>query len=190
MRILTDIAAASVVTRQQQERINDETPVASVAPKPLGSLSYVSAGTKIQLPRDVFGWAAGERPLQDPIIVLVIEDDQSVQSIVEEALTDGGFEPAIATSGEEAVTLLKGGKTKYCALVTDIHLRGTMDGWEVARQARQIDPAFPVIYMTGAAADKWGSLGVPNSILVTKPFAPAQLVTAVSNLLNTGTSPT
>ena len=64
-----------------------------------------------------------------------------------------------------------------------------MKGWEVARLVRQIDPAFPVVYMTGAAADEWASEGVPNSILLNKPFAPAQLVTAVSQLLNTG-SPT
>jgi DNA-binding response OmpR family regulator len=69
--------------------------------------------------------------------------------------------------------------------VTDIDLNGRFDGWEVAKRAREIDPAFPVVYMTGAAADEWGSHGVPNSILLTKPFAPAQLVTAVSNLLNT-----
>jgi CheY-like chemotaxis protein len=88
------------------------------------------------------------------------------------------------------VTLLKGGQTRYRALVTDINLLGTMDGWEVAKQAREIDPAFPIIYMTGAAADQWPSHGVPNSILLTKPFAPAQLVTAVSQLLNSGTPTT
>jgi hypothetical protein len=44
--------------------------------------------------------------------------------------------------------------------------------------------------MTGAAAEQWASHGVPNSILLTKPFAPAQLVTALSQLLNTGTPPT
>jgi DNA-binding response OmpR family regulator len=60
-----------------------------------------------------------------------------------------------------------------------------MDGWEVAKQAR-VNPTFPIIYMTGAAADQWSSKGVPNSILLEKPFAPAQLVTAVSQLLNTG----
>jgi two-component system, cell cycle response regulator CpdR len=38
--------------------------------------------------------------------------------------------------------------------------------------------------MTGAAAEEWGSHGVPNSVLLQKPFAPAQLVTTVSNLLN------
>ena len=43
--------------------------------------------------------------------------------------------------------------------------------------------------MTGARADDYGSQGVPNSILLTKPFAPAQLVTAVAQLLNAGTPP-
>ncbi len=123
-------------------------------------------------------------------VILVVEDDDAVQGLVEEALVDGGFEPAIAASGEEAVTLLKGGLTKYRALVTDINLRGTMGGWEVAKRAREIDPEFPIIYMTGASADEYAWRGVPNSILLTKPFAPAQLVTAVSQLLNSGTPTT
>ena len=129
--------------------------------------------------------AVGEFPaLEEPLLVLVIEDDQAVQGLVEEALGDAGFEPAIAASGEEAVTLLQGGQARYIALVTDIGLRGRMDGWEVGRQAREIDPAFPIVYMTGAHADQWASQGVPNSVLLTKPFATAQLVTAVSQLLN------
>ena len=124
--------------------------------------------------------------MSDLPVILVVEDDASVQTIVEEALTDGGFEPAIAASGEEAVTLLMGIKGKYRALVTDIQLRGVMDGWEVAKRAREIDPEFPIVYVTGGNAAEWPSHGVPNSILLTKPFAPAQLVTAVSQLLNAG----
>jgi DNA-binding response OmpR family regulator len=129
-------------------------------------------------------WGVEELP-----VIMVVEDDQLVQTMVEAALADGGFEPAIAASGEEAVTLLKGGLTKYRALVTDINLRGRLDGWEVARQAREIDPEFPIVYMTGLSAEEYGSKGVPNSILLNKPFAPAQLVTAVSQLLNAGTPP-
>jgi DNA-binding response OmpR family regulator len=128
--------------------------------------------------------------LEDLPVILVVEDDQPLQVIVEAALTEGGFEPAIAASGEEAVTLLKGRKTKYRALVTDISLLGRMNGWEIAQQARQIDPEFPIIYMSGAHAEDWASKGVPNSIMLAKPFAPAQLVTAVSQLLNMGTPPT
>jgi CheY-like chemotaxis protein len=133
-----------------------------------------------------WGQCRGVCALGDLLVVLVVEDDAPVQTIVEEALTDGGFEPAIAASGEEAVTLLNGIKGKYRALVTDIQLRGVMDGWEVAKRAREIDPEFPIVYMTGGNAAEWPSHGVPNSILLTKPFAPAQLVTAVSQLLNAG----
>jgi CheY-like chemotaxis protein len=123
-------------------------------------------------------------------IILVVEDDQLIQSLVEETLGDGGFETAIAASGEEALSLLQDHKGKYRALVTDINLTGKMDGWEVAQYAREIEPDFPVVYMSGAAAADWTSKGVPNSIMLAKPFAPAQLLTAVSNLLNSGTPTT
>jgi len=123
--------------------------------------------------------------LQEALIILVVEDDQSIQSIVEEALSDGGFKPTIASSGEEALTLLGG--SKYRVLVIDIKLgKDRIRGWDVARRARAINPGLPVVYITGANADEWAVQGVPNSVLLTKPFAPAQLVTAVSNLLNTG----
>lgn len=125
--------------------------------------------------------------MEDLLLILVVEDDRAIQSIVEEALEDGGFEPAVASSGEEAVTLLEGNEGKYRALVTDVNLgRGKLDGWKIAERAREIDPEFPIVYMTGDSADEWASKGVPNSILLTKPFAPAQLVTAVSQLLNAG----
>jgi DNA-binding response OmpR family regulator len=123
--------------------------------------------------------------LEDLPIILVVEDDQLLQSFVEEALTDGGFEIVIAASGENAVELLNSADGKYRALVTDVNLgRDRMNGWNVARHAREVDPTFPVIYMSGDSAEDWSSQGVPNSIMLSKPFAPAQLVTAVSQVLN------
>ena len=120
-------------------------------------------------------------------IVLIVEDDLEIQAILDEALVEAGFETAIVSSAEEAVTLLTGKVADYRAIVTDINLKGMMNGWQVAKAAREIDPAFPIVYMTGAAAGEWPSHGVPNSILLAKPFAPAQLVPAVSQLLNAGT---
>jgi DNA-binding response OmpR family regulator len=119
-------------------------------------------------------------------VVLVVEDEEEIQSIVEDVLTEGGFAPAVAASGEEALTLLRGAADEYRALVVDINLKGRIDGWEVAKQAREIDPQFPIIYITGVPAEQWASNGVPNSVLLEKPFAPAQLLTAVAGLLNTG----
>jgi CheY-like chemotaxis protein len=131
--------------------------------------------------------------VENQLVILVVEDDQLLQSVVEESLADGGFETVIASSGENAVELLDAAQGKYRALVTDINLSPSeIDGWDVARHAREIDPNFPVVYMSGKDADDWASKGVPNSIMLAKPFAPAQLVTAVSQLLNASppTSPT
>ncbi|MGX4801903.1 response regulator [Bradyrhizobium guangdongense] len=123
-------------------------------------------------------------------IILVIEDEETIQILVEDALAEGGFEIETVKTGEEAITLLKSGLRPYRAVVTDVNLLGRLDGWEIARAAREIDPHFPVVYMTGGAADKWPALGVPNSILLQKPFAPAQVVAAVSQLLNVGSQQT
>jgi DNA-binding response OmpR family regulator len=125
----------------------------------------------------------------EPVVILVAEDDQLIQGLVMDALSQGGFEAAIAPSGEEAITLLQGALTNYRALITDINLLGRLDGWEVAKRARELKPDMPVIYMTGLAADDWASRGVPNSLLLQKPFAPAQIVTAVAQMLNS-TPPT
>jgi DNA-binding response OmpR family regulator len=121
-------------------------------------------------------------------VILIVEDEYALQGVVEDALAAGGFESDILSSGEEALTLFRGKSKNYKALVTDVNLKGRINGWEVARQIREIEPTFPVVYMSGAAADQWPSRGVPNSILLEKPFAAAQLVTAISTLLNTGKS--
>ncbi|MCC8941865.1 Response regulator receiver protein CpdR [Bradyrhizobium ivorense] len=127
--------------------------------------------------------------MQDAPIILVIEDDRDLQMMVEDALRDGGFEPAIAPSGEEALTLLKAFRTKYSALVTDIRLLGRLDGWRVARGAREIDPSFPVLYITGGGGDEWPTRGVPDSALLKKPFSPDELVAAVAKLVKAAPRP-
>ena len=121
--------------------------------------------------------------MQELQIILVVEDDQQIQGMIEDALSEGGFETAISASGEEAIDLLKG-NGKFRALVTDINVLGRLDGWEIARLAREFNPVLPVVYMSGSHAEDWSSKGVPNSIMLAKPFAPAQIVTAIAQLLN------
>ena len=89
------------------------------------------------------------------VTILVVEDDQLIQALVEEALSDGGFELAITSSGQEAIALFQVEKSQYRALVTDINLLGERDGWEVAQRVREINPTMPVIYMTGTHGEEW-----------------------------------
>jgi CheY-like chemotaxis protein len=51
--------------------------------------------------------------VQNLPIVLVVEDDYLLQAFAEEALREGGFEVAIAPSGEQAVELLHSAVGKY-----------------------------------------------------------------------------
>jgi CheY-like chemotaxis protein len=45
----------------------------------------------------------GEGEMENPLVIMVVEDDQLIQSVVEETLGEGGFEVALASSGEKAV---------------------------------------------------------------------------------------
>ena len=69
-------------------------------------------------------------------------------------------------------------------IITDIRFGEPPDGWDVARVAREIDSEMPIVYVSGDSAPDWASKGVPNSLILAKPFAMAQLVTAISQLLN------
>lgn len=122
--------------------------------------------------------------MQPTILLLLVEDDDAIRSMLNEALGDGGFEVATATNGADAIKILDELSTKLRALVTDINLGSGPDGWDIARHARELRPQLPIVYMSGASAHEWASHGVPNSTIVNKPFAPAQIVTAISALIN------
>jgi DNA-binding response OmpR family regulator len=132
-----------------------------------------------------------ERMMTPSVLILLVEDETDIRDVVATALEDAGFSVATAGRGEEAVAMLEAEAADYRALISDVNLgRGKFTGWDVAKRARELNDQLPVIYMTGGNAHEWASKGVPNSVLVTKPFAPAQIVTALSHLLNiNGSSP-
>jgi DNA-binding response OmpR family regulator len=118
--------------------------------------------------------------LTDSPLVLVVEDELFLQADLELALAAAGFATDVAWSGEEALSLLM--TKRHDALVTDVKLAGELTGWELAKRIREKDPSFPVVYVT--AYDKaWEANGVPNSVLIPKPFTSANVVAAVLSLL-------
>jgi DNA-binding response OmpR family regulator len=119
--------------------------------------------------------------------ILVVDDDEPLQDVLVEAITEGGFVSKVASTGEEAIMQLNAGK--FRALIIDIGFGSDhVKGWAVARRARAFDPSIPVIYITGGSKDDWSVEGVPNSVLLSKPFAPVQLLTALAQLLNVSSS--
>lgn len=128
--------------------------------------------------------------MDSSVLVLLVEDDPDIQDLLLDTLEEAGFEVAQASDPEGAIEILEERQASLRALVTDIDFGGgKLTGWDVARRARELLNELPVVYMTGASAEDWGSKGVPNSVLINKPFAPMQVTTAVSQLLNAGTTP-
>ncbi len=98
-------------------------------------------------------------------------------------MVDAGYAVRQATTADAAIKMLDAKDFHFRALITDVNLKSKLTGWDVARHAREIVPDLPVIYAT-STLHEWESMGVPNSIQIMKPYAPAQIVTAVSQLLN------
>ena len=127
--------------------------------------------------------------MSESITVLVVDDEELVRALMQDNLEEAGFSVEDASSAAQAISMLEAEGADYKALVTDVNLGSKVTGWDVARRARELMHDVPVIYMSGFAGNEWTANGVPNSILLNKPFAPAQLVTAVSQLLNAAPPP-
>lgn len=113
-----------------------------------------------------------------------MEDEGVVLIDVEHSLMEAGFDVVTAMNGSAAIQAFDRDPEPIRALVSDIRLGAGPTGWEVARHMRSVNPDLPVIYMSGDGADDWASQGVPNSIMISKPFVMAQIITAVAALLN------
>ena len=124
--------------------------------------------------------------MEDKPSILVIEDEMLILHMMESALEDGGFQVVLASSAERAMLMLDEQSLPFRAVITDVNLGPGMSGWEVAKRAREISPEIAVIYVTGHGGEDWLSHGLPKSVMITKPFAVAQLLTAVATLLNCG----
>jgi DNA-binding NtrC family response regulator len=122
--------------------------------------------------------------LERPIFILVAEDEALIQVLLGDALQEAGLSVVTADDGEAAISIIDEKHAVLAGLVSDIRLADGPDGWAVARHAREHRPDLPVVYITGDSAADWAVNGVPKSTLVQKPFAAAQVITAISTLLN------
>lgn len=115
-------------------------------------------------------------------IILLLEDEPLVLLVAQDALEAGGFRVIPTQAGAEALAVLDARIEELSGFITDVRLPGP-SGWDIARHARELKGDLPVVYTTGDSAADWPAQGVPNSVVVQKPYAAAQLLTAISTLL-------
>jgi PAS domain S-box-containing protein len=127
--------------------------------------------------------AAAARELPAPVVqggeqvaasraltILLVDDEELVRAGTAEMLRDLGHEVIEASGGAQALGKL-GARLRVDAVVTDYRMP-RMDGAELARRIRAIDPAMPILLVTGYT-DFTGS--VPDLPRLAKPFRQADL---------------
>ena len=118
--------------------------------------------------------------------ILVIDDEQEVREVLAEMLSLDGHQVVCAAEGAEGVRTFEQ-EGPFDLVLTDLSMPG-MNGWEVARRIRQLNPQVPIALLTG-----WGirpdqeqtrQLGV--SAVINKPFTVDYLLNLVQEVLRGG----
>ena len=114
--------------------------------------------------------------------VLVLEDEDNIRSFVVLNLNRAGYDTLEATTGEEALEILKEHPETRIALL-DVNLPG-IDGFEVSRRIRATNSKMGIIMLTARTLemDKVTGLMTGADDYVTKPFSPAELTARVDAL--------
>lgn len=78
--------------------------------------------------------------------VLIIDDEQSIRDLLAAALTDLGYAPVTASSGQEALDILA--RQSVMVMIVDMNMPG-MNGLELGRRIRAAYPLAQMLALTG-----------------------------------------
>ena len=116
--------------------------------------------------------------------ILIAEDEVVMRSMLSDYLQDFGYEIIEAENGAIAWEMWK--KHKCDILVTDINMPD-MNGIQLLQQIKEVDKAFPVIVVTGVAAETAKSQAIEfgADVFLAKPFKMKDLIENINKILQT-----
>ena len=110
--------------------------------------------------------------------ILVVDDDDEVRTVTADTITEIGYEVVGVASAEDALDRLR--NERFDLLITDVAMPGT-NGVELARRARLIDPAMPILFASGYADVQTFGEELSDETVLKKPFR----ITAVAARIET-----
>jgi len=118
--------------------------------------------------------------------ILVVEDDPHLRSIAVEMLSEHGFQIDAACDGNEAFKYLNSDH-KFDLLFTDVILPGSVNGIEIADEARRLQPDINVLYTSGYAESVIALEDQINSgmLMIGKPYQIEDLLRAIRGIFDT-----
>ena len=93
----------------------------------------------------------GKKGQRRQIKVLLVDDEEGYVNVLAKRMTKRQVEVSIALSGSEAIQTLR--KKDFDAAVVDLKMED-MDGIEVLKIFKKMDPEMPVVMLTGHGSEK------------------------------------
>jgi two-component system, cell cycle sensor histidine kinase and response regulator CckA len=119
--------------------------------------------------------------------ILVVEDEAALAEMTRSVLENSGYCVLLAGSAEEALKIAQKYEGEIHLVLTDVVLRGQMDGTELAKLLSGVRPQAKVVLMSGYSdvlVDRVGA--IQPALLLEKPFTAVQLRAALRKALGGG----
>jgi two-component system, cell cycle sensor histidine kinase and response regulator CckA len=118
--------------------------------------------------------------------ILVVDDEESLRSVIVDLLKQLGYQILSATSGDEALEIARGYPGKIDLLLTDVVMH-PVPGPALAEKLVLSRPEMKVIFISGYANASLAPDGVlkPGTVLVNKPFTMKILSAKLREVLGT-----
>ncbi len=120
--------------------------------------------------------------------VLLVEDDNEVASLVTDMLNELGYGVTRAASAEAALGALADGR-RIDAIFSDIMMPGSMNGLDLAHEARRRRPGLPVLLTSGYADAAMREAIREHIRVLPKPYDIQTLAEALGEVLSNGNAP-
>ncbi|MGP1404413.1 MAG: response regulator transcription factor [Catonella sp.] len=113
--------------------------------------------------------------------ILIADDNADITKVLAAYTTKEGYNPVIATDGEEALKLFE--ETAPSAVLLDV-MMPKMDGYEVCRKIRE-KSNVPIILVTarGEGFEKIMGLDIGADDYIVKPFSPSEVMARLRAVL-------
>lgn len=115
--------------------------------------------------------------------ILIVEDEAALLNLMQKIVSSLNYQVICAENGKAAIDQLKS-HPDISLVITDIMMPGGMSGYDVAKEAREILPSVPILYLSGYA-DQSSTLKPPvQATMLQKPVRSNILANEIMRALN------
>ncbi len=112
--------------------------------------------------------------------VLVVDDEKVVRRALQRILERDGHKVTLAECGQEAIDLYGAHWEEIDVVVLDV-MMPDVDGREVLRRMRELNPDVRVILSSGFTVESDPTLSVAGTWVLQKPYTPDQVRASIAD---------